>query len=80
MGWRDRQPESSDRPVGKPRRNQPNHQGATAPAATPLECTRCEGTGSLATPAMERDADGHFEGAGTTTCGTCNGTGTVTRR
>lgn len=75
MGWGKKDQED------KPRRDQPNHPPRTKnqppPQRTPLDCTKCEGTGSVRTPRLEGDQDGGFDGAEVTDCPACDGSGKV---
>lgn len=59
----------------KPRRNEPNHEPGVTPVRTPLDCTKCEGTGSTKTARLETDEDGTFDGDEVVECANCGGTG-----
>lgn len=61
--------------VRKPWRDEPNHEPGVEPVRTPLDCTRCEGTGGTRTARVERDQDGAFDGDEVVKCSNCAGTG-----
>ncbi|AEH08923.1 MULTISPECIES: hypothetical protein [Protofrankia] len=41
-------------------------------------CPHCRGTGRKEVPRLERDRDGHFDGAEVTDCAWCGGGGALT--